>query len=551
MKNCLIVISTVLVLLLGWELFSYLNEDFLFVLPAPSAVFARLIDHFPRFLHHTKITVQEMFGGFILALLGAFPMAWLMDHVKSARAIFQPLFVIIECIPMFTLAPIMVIWFGWTSMAIIVPTALMIFFPLTITIYKGLRAVPEELLDYFRVNRATPWQLLFKLKLPWSLPHIFGGFRLAAAIAGVAAVAGEWAGAQEGLGVLMVESRRDTDLETCFGALFCLTAVSWVFYLAAVGCESLATVRISWKGLLKKMSTFATVCLSLTGCQSSDSISDKVLLTLDWLPNPNHVPLYVGIKKGYFMEEGIDLYIQKIQDPGHTTPYLMSGQSDLALSYMPHMVRFNRQNKHVKFIGVLIQEPQNAIIYPANAAIHTPQDLTGKIIGCCSGGKETVMLSALLAKNGVLPAELRLTRTDPVAFLATAKVDALYGAYWNIETEHLRSLGIETKFFKLAELGLPHYAELIVLIKEGGQYDNPTFIQHFQMALQKSIDYSKNHSEEAFRIYAESQPDKSLKTKEWEKRAWEKTIPTLAERQQISMEIFADFEKWLKAHHIM
>ena len=124
---------------------------------------------------------------------------------------------------MFALAPLMVFWFGWSYKAIVIPTALMLFFPLTMSIYHGFLSIPRDLLDYFTLHQATPWQLFSKLELPWALPHIIAGLRITVAIAGMGAVAGEWAGGQAGLGLLMLESRRGVDLEMTFAALFCLT----------------------------------------------------------------------------------------------------------------------------------------------------------------------------------------------------------------------------------------------------------------------------------------------------------------------------------------
>ena len=179
----------------------------LFILPAPSGIFAVLWEMRGEFLLHTLVTLKEMCGGFLLALVCAFPLAWTMLRHETSRTLLQPLFIIIQCLPMFTLAPIMVIWFGWSYTAIVIPTALMIFFPLTLNIYQGLRSTPQHLLEFFQANQATPWQTFFKLRFPWAVPHIFAGFRISSAIAGVGAVAGEWAGAQRGLGILMLERR--------------------------------------------------------------------------------------------------------------------------------------------------------------------------------------------------------------------------------------------------------------------------------------------------------------------------------------------------------
>lgn len=238
-----------LFLLFVWEGYSTTNQDMHFILPAPSHILTRLIEYSDRFFYHTMVTLSEMGGGFLLAFVVAFPLAWAMYLWNTARLFLQPVFVVIQCLPMFTLAPIMIIWFDWSYTAILVPTALMIFFPLTMNIYQGLRSVPKELIDYFHLYEASSWQLFVKLQLPWAVPHICSGIRISAAIAGVGAVAGEWAGAQSGLGVLMLESRRGADLEGTFAALFCLTILSLTLYCLSLLIEKIAlsprSLRIS------------------------------------------------------------------------------------------------------------------------------------------------------------------------------------------------------------------------------------------------------------------------------------------------------------------
>lgn len=548
-----------ILLFLAWEGFSFFAEALAFVLPSPSQILIRLFESPDRFLFHTGMTASEMLAGFLLAFLVAFPLAWLMDLFQSARDFFQPLFILIQCIPMFTLAPLMVMWFGWSYAAIIIPTALMIFFPLTMNIYQGLRSTPQELLDYFKVNQATAWQTFIKLKLPWALPHIFAGFRISAAIAGIAAVAGEWAGAQTGLGVLMMESRRDADLETNFAALFCLMFVSYGLYLFIVGCEILATSRTFWhqrfKALYQKQSVQLAIGLILMSglifesCQRKP-VSQAIRLTLDWLPNPNHIPLYVGLNKGFFKKQGIDLTIQKLPDSGHAIPYLTSQQCDLCLSYMPRVIRMQHQGASIEPIAILIKEPLNAFIYRDEGMANSDQ-LNHCRLGFCNGAKDTAFLDALLANGRIKPSFKQFIGFDLVTWFAAGKVDVIYGAYWNIEAEHLRQLGIPVKFIKLSEFGVPNYYELIVLAKTGSDQVKSSFINAFQSALQQSIDYAKEHPEEAFAIYAHDQKDKSPKTLQWEKAAWKATLSALADQQSISAEEWKAFEDWLASHHLL
>jgi NitT/TauT family transport system substrate-binding protein len=133
----------------------------------------------------------------------------------------------------------MLVCFGWSKLAIIIPTAIMISFPLTLNIYRGLNSVTKEFLEFFKIHRSHFLQILFYLRLPFALPQVFSGLRISISVAGVSAVAGEWAGGQEGLGLLIQESRRNADYTAIFGALVCLIVLSLVLYLGIYFIESL------------------------------------------------------------------------------------------------------------------------------------------------------------------------------------------------------------------------------------------------------------------------------------------------------------------------
>ncbi len=207
------------------------------------STFQRLLEQHHCFLSHSKATVLEMLGGFLLAALIAFPLGWGMSRIRILTSIFQPFFILLQCLPMFAMAPLMIFWFGWSYTAILIPTTLMILFPLTITIYKGLNRIPKGLLEYFQLNQATSWQIVTKLKIPYALPTIFAGLRISAATAGVGAIAGEFAGAQQGLGVLLSEYRRNIDIEGVFSALICLLLLSFTFYSVILLLEKILLRR--------------------------------------------------------------------------------------------------------------------------------------------------------------------------------------------------------------------------------------------------------------------------------------------------------------------
>ncbi len=479
-----------------------------------------------------------MLGGFALAFFGSFPAAFMMAQWKMTRAVLQPFFVVVQCIPMFALAPLMVLWFDWSFFAVVVPTALMIFFPLTMNLYRWLVSTPEHLLDFFRIHRASTFQTFWKLRFPWAIPYLWAGLRISSAIAGIGAVAGEWAGAQVGLGVLMLESRRAAEIDMMFGALFCLTLMSLSFYWFILMIER--------RRPLLKQSASVVLLIMLSSCHTSDD--QKTRIVLDWLPNPNHVPLYAGVAKGFFKKRGIDLEIKKIHDPSDPLPLLISRQTDLAISYSSYVLRAQEKGANIEPIAILIQEPLVSLIYRKDRGIQSIADLDGKALGYCLDGSETRLLTLLLKKNDVKPAELKNLQFDLVGSLAVGRVDGFYGGYWNIEVPQLDKMGIDAGYFSLPELGFPSIYELIVAARSG---DRKFSTDAFSQALQESILYCLDHPMDALEYYFEANPDKTDTTKEWEREAWLLTLSALPKSQSFDWDKWNAFKSWMKQHGLL
>lgn len=549
-KKAWVPFITMCLLLGAWEFFSRFCLDLLFVLPAPSKILVCMWEKSDRFFIHTSATLKEMAGGFIIALVVAFPLAWLMAFWESMRLILQPLFIVIQCIPMFALAPLMVIWFGWSYLAIVLPTALMIFFPLTMNIYQGLLATPPHLKDYFKAMNATHWQFLVKLQLPASLPYMFAGFRISAAIAGIAAIAGEWAGAQNGLGILMIQSRRETDLEVTFGALFCLTIISLLLYFGIIALEKVVKRRKIKK--LPAAGLLAALALLLAiGCQPSSPRPNVITLTLDWVPNPNHVPLYVAVEKNMFTDRGINLQILKLHDPSDGVGYLRSKKTDLAVYYTTETLFANQRGAKLATVGVLIDQPLYSLVFRENDGIKTLQDLNEKVIGYSLEGETLKALSNMLKQRGIVPKSMHNVSFDLVSTLATKHVDAVYDVYWNIEVPHLKALGIDAGHFKASELGIPPHNELIIIANEGSYQTSPEFVEILQAAMQEAITFCQNNPEEAFEIYLAANPDKGSNAKVWEREAWMLTYPLLAKSQKVDQAILEAYQDWIAKNRIL
>lgn len=189
-----------------------------------------MVKNWPLLFRHAAVTLEEMILGILFAVLISFPVTWLMVLYRRFAEVMQAMLVIIQCVPVFILAPIMVTMFGFSKLSIIVPTVIMIIFPFALTLYKGLCNVPQSLVNYFTFHRASEWDKFWKLRVPYTVSYLISGLKLACSIAGVGAIAGEWAGAQEGLGVFIQETRRSFDLDGVFSGVFILVSMSLILY---------------------------------------------------------------------------------------------------------------------------------------------------------------------------------------------------------------------------------------------------------------------------------------------------------------------------------
>ena len=134
--------------------------------------------------------------------------------------------VVSQALPVFAIAPLLVLWFGFGLSSKIVMASLIIFFPVTSAFYDGLRRTDPDLLDYAKLVRATPWQTLMLIRVPAALPALGSGLRVAAVFAPIGAIVGEWVGSSQGLGFVMLQANARAQADVVFAALALLAAMA-------------------------------------------------------------------------------------------------------------------------------------------------------------------------------------------------------------------------------------------------------------------------------------------------------------------------------------
>lgn len=237
--------------LLCWEIVVREFDIKSYILPAPSKIFSATVSNIGLLIDHAKVTLAEILLGLGLGVSGGVALAVLMSVSGFARLALQPILVSSQTFPKEALAPLFIVWFGFGLSSKVVITALICFFPVCISMLKGLDSVEAISLDVFRVYHASPRLILYKLRLPASLPYFFSGLRVSATLSVIGAVVGEFVGASKGLGHLIRVANFQLSTELIFSALLMLGLIGSMLYLTVIMLER---AMMRWFPHLKTLS---------------------------------------------------------------------------------------------------------------------------------------------------------------------------------------------------------------------------------------------------------------------------------------------------------
>jgi putative hydroxymethylpyrimidine transport system permease protein len=197
-----------------------------YILPPPAKVLAALQTR-PELLRiHAVTTLIETVIGLITGTLLGAALALLMSFLPPTRRILLPVMVVSQALPVFAIAPLLVLWFGFGVGSKIVMATVAIFFPVASTYYDGLARTDPQLLDLARLYGAGHVLQVAVLRVPSALPSLVTGLRVAAVYAPIGALFGEWVGASSGLGYAMLQANGRAQIDVVFAALLLLAAMS-------------------------------------------------------------------------------------------------------------------------------------------------------------------------------------------------------------------------------------------------------------------------------------------------------------------------------------
>ena len=230
-------------LLLLWQTVIWITGIPHFLLPPPLTVAQTLIREHAALTQHAFITLQEILAGLLLGTLCGALTALALQAFARLRPWLLPIILISQAIPVFALGPIFMLWFGYGMTTKILITLIIIYFPITIAAYDGLRNTPSSWLELAHSMDASPRAILLHIRLPAALPAFASGLRVGATIAPIGAIIGEWVGGSQGLGYLMTYSLGRMQTPHMFAALVILALMTLVLYYSL---DALLKRWINW-----------------------------------------------------------------------------------------------------------------------------------------------------------------------------------------------------------------------------------------------------------------------------------------------------------------
>ena len=216
--------------LLLWQLVVTLTGTPPYILPGPLPVGHAIIDKFPLLLSHLGTTLTEILLGLALGTILGTSAALVMILSPLLKRWMLPVLVVSQAIPVFALAPILVLWLGYGMASKVAMAVLIIFFPVASSFYSGMQRTEPDLLELARIMGAGPLAVLRTIIIPSALPAFAAGLRVATAVAPIGAVVGEWVGSSAGLGFYMLHANARMQIDVMFAALTVLAVTSLALY---------------------------------------------------------------------------------------------------------------------------------------------------------------------------------------------------------------------------------------------------------------------------------------------------------------------------------
>ncbi|WP_160690550.1 ABC transporter permease [Clostridium sp. C2-6-12] len=228
MKKNLPSIILLLVLIGLWQVISQvINAPY--ILPSPIQILVKLwILREPLFLVHLPATMGVTGLGLVISIVFGLGLAIIMDMNENIENALYPIIIASQTIPTTAIAPLFVLWFGYSIWGKVLVTILITFFPIAISVYDGFKSTKREMEELLITYGASKKDIFIKLKIPTALPHFFSAIKMAVPLSIIGAAIAEWLGAQSGLGYFSKRMMSQLDGAGVFAPIVLLSVAAMI-----------------------------------------------------------------------------------------------------------------------------------------------------------------------------------------------------------------------------------------------------------------------------------------------------------------------------------
>jgi len=227
-----------------WQVVVWLTGVPPYILPGPLQVAKAAATHWDSLIMHASTTLAEIIVGLLVGTALGTISALAMIASRLLKRWLLPVLVISQAIPVFTLAPLLVLWLGYGMGSKVAMAVLIIYFPVTAAFFDGLCSTEPEWLELTNVMNASPLAVLKHVRIPAALPSFASGLRVATAVAPIGAVVGEWVGSSQGLGFYMLHANARMQIDAMFAALAVLAVLALGLYFTI---DKIMTKMVYWQ----------------------------------------------------------------------------------------------------------------------------------------------------------------------------------------------------------------------------------------------------------------------------------------------------------------
>jgi ABC-type nitrate/sulfonate/bicarbonate transport system permease component len=245
-RNLLPATILLVIFISGWEIATHVFDIHKVILPAPSQILRVIYEERVLLMDDMFFTLQEVLLGFAIGFIAGLVLAIMIVYSPMLERSIYPLVVASQTIPVFAIAPLLVIWFGFGIWPKVLIAALIVFFPICVSEIEGLRSAEPEMIDLLRSLSASRWKIFRLVEFPASIPYLMAGTQIGITYSTIGAVIGEWVGSNKGIGELMLAGNAMLRTDLVFAAIVVLSVVTLALFISV---SIISRLMMPWKYL--------------------------------------------------------------------------------------------------------------------------------------------------------------------------------------------------------------------------------------------------------------------------------------------------------------